>query len=126
MENSFPLCNEAYALLLESLPRLNKFPREQRMGLARDIQTRETALLNHVLQALYRPSMRLDALTSGNSCVASLRLLWRLARDLGYISYKGYGVITLLLERIGKMIGSWLHQLSQQEAAGSVLLQSKV
>jgi hypothetical protein len=96
-----------YDLVRWLIPKLNKFPRDQRFLLADRIQERLLEVLEILATAMYSSDKRSD-LMKVNAKLDCLRLLMRLAADLKYVNIKGYDFFCLKINDIGRMVGGWL------------------
>lgn len=103
--------DRTYELLKWFLGRLGKFPRSHRYGLGSQIEQRLYAVFDGLLRAKYAaaPEKR-DALSQVNQHLESLRMLCRLAHELGMLPHKSQEYAAREMIEIGKMTGGWLRQ----------------
>ena len=118
-EALLPAVQKAYDINRWLLPKVERFPRQYKFGVGARIQ--DTALdlclalieAGHARggQALYRASRLLD----------QLRILLRLANDLGLLSCGAHAHVSGLNEELGRMIGGWTrHRREGRTAEGGV------
>lgn len=106
--NNYPLIEKTYSFILFIIPILRKFPKDQRYLIAQEIEKKSLMLLENYQKAIYFPKNRAQILTENNFILETLRTLWRLAKDLGYVNFRKFGLVVEQIEVIGKMTGGWL------------------
>ena len=108
-----------YELLKWFLRRLEKFPRSHRYGLGQQIEQRLYAIFHGLLRAKYAAGTdKRTALADVNLELEWLRMLCRLAHELGMLPHKSQEYAAREMIEIGRMVGGWLKQ--QQRKAGSL------
>lgn len=113
--NQFPLIDKTYSILIYIIPLLRKFPKDQRYLLAQRIENNYFDLITNFQKAIYAPPERKQMLMKSNLILENLRILWRLAKDLGFVSLRRFSLIVEMDEEIGRMIGGWLNKLSSSK-----------
>ena len=103
--------DRTYELLKWFLGRLAKFPRAHRYGLGQQIEQRLYAVFDGLLRAKYGTGVDTrEALTNVNLELESLRMLCRLAHELGMLPHKSQEYAAREMIEIGRMVGGWLRQ----------------
>ena len=103
--------NRTYELLKWFLRRLEKFPRSHRYGLGQQIEQRLYAVFDGLMRAKYAAGTdKREALTCVNLELESLRMLCRLAHELGMLPHKSQEYAAREMIEIGRMVGGWLRQ----------------
>ena len=98
--------DKAYALALWLIAKTGAMPRAHRFTLGDRIYSQSLDLVTALTQATFsRDKSR--ALEAASDHVNSLRILLRLAKDIGLLSFEPYTYSTGLLDEIGRMIGGW-------------------
>ncbi len=100
---------------------LNHFPRHEKYGLALEIRRAAYAVYGYIVEAQKRYHKK-TALTSLDIEHERLRMLLRLAHQLGYFEFKNgqregaaaqtgehrYLALSRLVDELGRMIGGWI------------------
>lgn len=94
-----------YKLLTDTIPRLRRFPKDQRYILASQIEKAELHSLVSAQLASLEPDRRIELLKEINRELVLIRTLWTLSKDLGFVSYGTYMNIMENIDRIGKKVG---------------------
>jgi len=103
--------DRTYELLKWFLGHLGKFPRSHRYGLGQQIEQRLYVIFNGLLRAKYAgPGDKRASLTEVNLELESLRMLCRLAHELGMLPHKSQEYAAREMIEIGRMVGGWLKQ----------------
>ena len=99
--------SEAYRLLLELYPAVQRFPRSQQPVLGRRMEDAALTLLTGILEANAETAKgpRLRGLSVE---LEKLRVLARLARDLSFLSFGQYEGLIVRVDGIGRMLGGWI------------------
>ena len=98
-----------YRLMLWTVPKLGKFPRDQRFLLADRINKTMMDTLENLIDASYsKKEKAVPILIETNRQLEKLRYYSRLSKDLKYINVKGYHYFANEINRIGKMVGGWI------------------
>lgn len=101
-----PVIREWYELAAWLLPKINKFPRDQKFLLGDRIQTTVIDILERLIEAKFRRD-RSELLDRVNVELEKLRFLIRLSHDLKILPAKAYGDCGQRLLQIGTQIGGW-------------------
>lgn len=108
------MTQKVYLLLRNTIPVLNRFPKNQKFVLADRIQSQLSDLLEAYIRAYYVPKPeKRPILAHANVQLEILRHYFRLAFDLGLYSSKQYQQFAEALQEIGRMTGGWLKSLEQ-------------
>ena len=112
--------DKAYALSLWLIPKIGSMPRTHRFTLGDRIYSQSLDLVTALTSATFSREKsaasreksaasreKSAALTSAADSVNSLRLLLRLAKDLGLFAFDSYSHAASLLDEIGRMVGGW-------------------
>ncbi len=102
-----PVVEKHYQLILWMLPKLAKYPRDQRFLLADRVERCLLDILNMLLRAAYSREKK-EYLTEANFKLEETHYLLRISRDMKYISLKEHHFASISLLEIGKMVGGWL------------------
>jgi len=89
------------------LPKIANFPKDQRFLLADRIETILLDILEMLIEAVYSKQKR-DILIKVNLKLDQLRFMMRIAKDMKYVSVKGYDYFCQSALEIGRMVGGWL------------------
>lgn len=96
-----------YDLILWMYPLINKFPKKQRFVLGQQLENTLLGILKGIIQAnqerdksiiLKQVSIELD----------KIRILYRLAKDLTFISIRQYQLGAEKINEVGKILGGWI------------------
>jgi hypothetical protein len=101
-----PVIREWYELMKWLMPKINKFPRDQKFLLGDRIQSLMLDVLDDLIEAKFRRD-RLPMLDRVNIELEKLRFLLRLCFDLGLLTAKVVGESGEKLLQIGTQIGGW-------------------
>ena len=108
------ILQKVYALLKDTVPVLNKFPRSQKFTLADRIQNQLSDLLELYIEAYYYTAPdKKPLLIKANISLEKLRHYFRLCYDLGLYGSNKYEEFALKLNEIGKMTGGWIKSLEK-------------
>lgn len=111
MKKLTPVVEKHYQLILWMLPKMAKFPKDQRFLLADRIEKNLLDTLEMLIEAVYSKDKR-KILISANLKLDILRFLMRIAKDMKYVSLKGYDFFCQSVLEIGRMVGGWLKSCS--------------
>lgn len=85
------------------------FPKVRRHSLTEKIENCALGLLECLVRAnAQRGEARVASLVAADAKLHTLRLLLRVAMDLGDLSRRRYGHVAGLLTEIGRLLGGWL------------------
>jgi four helix bundle protein len=105
------LFQKIYDFMIYSFPIINRFPKNQKYVLGQQIQNQAIDLAKLIMQAnKFGDKHRLTNLYYADVELEKLRMLLRLATDLGMMSYEKYGNHAEKLVEIGKLLGGWIKQ----------------
>jgi len=107
MKKLTPVVEKHYRLILWMLPKMAKFPKDQRFLLADRIERILLDILEMLIEAVYSKEKR-RLLIRVNLKLDCLRFMMRISKDMKYVSLKGYDFFCQLTIEIGKMVGGWL------------------
>lgn len=102
------LYQKHYDLMLYALPLVNRFPASQRFILGQKIECCMLDIACLIIRANKSRQYRKARLFDIDTELEQLRMLVRLAKDLGYLSIKRYGLFCERTDEIGKILGGWL------------------
>ena len=95
-----------YQLVRWLIPTVDRFPRRQKFLLGDRIQTTALAGLERLVEATFTRN-RGRLLDRVNVDLDKLRLLLRLAKELGYLDLRRYEHAALRLDEVGRLVGGW-------------------
>jgi len=104
--DELPIIRAWYEFLIWLLPKIHKFPRDQRFLLGNRIEDRILEIMELLIRARYSRE-RLDLLTQANTELDVLLYLLRAAHDLKALPPKAYGDAASKLLEIGTQLGGW-------------------
>ena len=96
-----------WKFLLWLLPKTGKFPRAVRFTFQQRIDNTALGVLEAILAARYRRN-RLDLLNEVSLGIDKLRVLLRIAHQLGHLDHRGYEFAARQLDEAGRMAGGWI------------------
>jgi len=98
-----------YDLILYSFPIIDRFPQKQKFVLGQQIQNCMLDIAKLMIQAnKFGDKHRLVNLYHVDVELEKLRLLIRLAVDLGFMSREKYGHHCEKIIEVGKLLGGWI------------------
>ncbi len=112
MLDDLVIYQKTYDFILWLHPVVNKFPKSQRFILGQHIENATIDLIRSFIIAnaerekhavLRRASAELD----------ELRMFIRLAKDLGFMSVRQYGIAAERMNEIGRMLSGWMARFPQ-------------
>lgn len=86
-----------------------RFPRSVRHSLSQRIETLAIAMLEDITSAAYGRD-RSRTLSRADDALNRLRVLCRLAHELGHLSHGQYGEAATRLGEAGRLLGGWRKQ----------------
>lgn len=103
------LYQKFYDLILYSFPIIGRFPKNQRFTLGQQIENSMLDITKLIIQAnKFGNKNRLQNLYCVDVELEKLKLLIRLANDLGFMSQQRYGVFCERFVEIGRILGGWI------------------
>ena len=88
------------------LPVTSKFPKHHRFTLVDRIDNLALDITENLIEARYS-SDATPILKQANLRLEKLRILLRLAKDLGHLPYKSFEFAMRSMNEVGKMLGGW-------------------
>ena len=106
---SVQIVEQWYQLMVWTIPKLGKFPRDQRFLLADKVQTLMSEVLEDLLFSSYtKPLEAIEKLKKSNLKLEKLRFYLRMSKELNYTSTKAYHYFVTKVNEIGTQIGGWI------------------
>jgi hypothetical protein len=96
-----------YDYILYAYPIISRFPKQQRFVLGQRIEVVMLEIAERIVQANKLRNKR-PVLFEIDILLEKLKLLIRLAKDLGMVSVRQYGLHCERLDEIGRLLGGWL------------------
>jgi len=115
---SLVLYQRYYDLMMYSFPIVNRFPRDQRFVLGQQIQNQMLEIGKMIVHA-NKLKQKKGKLYEIDVELEKLRLLIRMAKDLGLMSIKKYGIHCERTDEIGRMLGGWIKKVDPGYGAQS-------
>jgi hypothetical protein len=115
-DEELPIIRDFYEFVVWFVPKIGKFPRDQRFTLGERMEVALLEVLEQLLKAKYAREKR-DLLEQVNLQLEIVRFQLRLAKDLGCLPLKSYGQSAERLMAVGKQVGGWLKSVSERTAA---------
>ena len=103
-----------YDLLLWMVPKLDKFPRNQKYLIGERIETLLLDILELLLEAAYSRN-KVAALRQANLKLEKLRYLVRLSKDLKLINMQAYEQAARRIDEVGRSVGGWLRYTRRED-----------
>ncbi len=97
------LFQKSYDLIKYIYPILNAFPKSQRLILPQRIENTAILLLDDVLRLSYKDSKTLRKSISMKA--QKLQILFRVSKDLSFLSFKRYEYVCQLIDEIRSLVG---------------------
>ena len=104
-----------YQLVRRLIPTVDRFPRRQKFLLGDRIQTTALEGLERLVEATFTRN-RGRLLDRVNVALDKLRLLLRLAKELGYLDLRRYEHAARRLDEVGRLVGGW--RRAHRDSAG--------
>lgn len=108
-EDLIPIVQKTYDFSVPLYSYIDRFPRAQKTLLGREILSLALRLLVQLITA-NRQANKIPDLQEASGTLDALRITLRLAKQLSFLSNKGYEVLSQDLTEIGRMLGGWLKQ----------------
>jgi hypothetical protein len=89
------------------LPKLAKFPRDQRFLLGDRIENMLLDILEDLIDATYTKE-KVNILKRTNLRLEKLRFLIRLSSDMRFINLGSYEFSSRGIDEVGRMVGGWI------------------
>lgn len=97
---------KVYDLILWIYPLINKFPKKQRFILGQQLENTLLDILRGIIQANQEQN-KLGTLKQVSIDLDKLRILYRLAKDLKFMSVRQYQFGAEKINEVGKILGGW-------------------
>lgn len=97
---------KVYDLILWMYPLINKFPKSQRFVLGQQLENTLLDILKGIIQANQERN-KLEILKQVSIDLDKFRILYRLAKDLKFMSVKQYQFGAEKINEVGKILGGW-------------------
>jgi len=108
---------KAYDFVLYSVPLLNKFPKSQRFTLAQEIERGVLRIVRFLMIGVSeKDEARMRAWKAASRELDAVRVLFRLAKDLRFVSVRQYGIVAEKMNGLGKCIGGLVGTSSRSHA----------
>jgi len=98
---------KVYDLILWMYPLVNKFPKSQRFVLGQQLENTLLDILKGIIQANQERN-KLETLKQVSIDLDKFRILFRLAKDLRFMSIKQYQFGAEKINEVGKILGGWM------------------
>jgi len=98
---------KVYDLILWMYPLINKFPKKQRFVLGQQLENALLDILKGIIQANQERN-KLEILKQVSIDLDKFRILFRLAKDLRFMSIKQYQFGAEKINEVGKILGGWM------------------
>ena len=98
---------KVYDLILWMYPLINKFPKKQRFVLGQQLENTLLDILKGIIQANQERN-KLETLKQVSIDLDKFRILFRLAKDLRFMSIKQYQFGAEKINEVGKILGGWM------------------
>ena len=112
MYNDLVIFQKIYDFMLYMYPIVNTFPKSQRFVLAQHIENITLDTLEKIIKINSgEDKEKRELFKEIDINIDKLKILFRLAKDLKFISIKRYGIISERVLEIGKLAGGWQKSL---------------
>jgi len=111
MLQNLVIFQKLYDLILWMYPLINKFPKKQRFILGQQLENTLLEILKGIIQA-NQEGNKLETLKQVSIDLDKFRILYRLAKDLRFMSIKQYQFGAEKINEIGKILGGWMKRFS--------------
>ena len=119
MKKEVDAVTKLYDFILYLIPKLEKFPRNQKFLLGDRIETTLLDTLELLIEAAYT-RRKTELLTRANLRLERLRYLLRLCKDLKLINLKTYEYTAKSIDTVGASVGGWLKYTRREKTQPSV------
>jgi hypothetical protein len=103
-----------YDYILWVIPKLEKFPRNQKYLLGDRIENILLDILDLLIEAAYS-KQKYESLRRANLKLEKLRYLVRLSKDLKLINIKSYEFSARAIDDIGTSVGGWMKYTKRED-----------
>lgn len=115
MIKDLTILEKQYELILWMFPLVNSFPQKQRFVLGQQLQNNLIKILENTIQANQERN-KLLILKQISVDLDKFRYLFRLAKDLKFMSIRQYQFGAGKINEIGKMLGGWMKVSAENRA----------
>jgi len=107
MLKDLKILEKHYELILWMFPLIIKFPQKQRFVLGQQMENSLLGILENIIQSNHEQDKK-NILKQTSVELDKFRYLYRLAKDLKFISIRQYEFGASKVNEIGKMLGGWI------------------
>jgi len=119
--NESPIFVKTFDCLKWVLARTESFPKSQRFLLAKRINDAMFDFYELLGKAaIIKDRQQAQRLDEADACLTRVTHYLRLAMELKYLSFQQYGHAAMLLQEIGRLLGSWIKKSKKQLTPVSV------
>jgi len=101
---------KVYDLIREVYKDCNNFPKSQRFILGQRIENTAVNILEGIIVANSEEN-KFSSLLKVSVEIEKMRIFIRLSKDLAFLAFKRYEILTAKLDEIGRMCGGWIKSL---------------
>ena len=112
--NNLPVYKVSYDLLLEVFKIIKLFPREYKYNLGDKIKNEIIDLISNVYKANSSFDNRLSKIKNAREQVETLRLYFRLSKDLHLLNIDKFVIVSEKIESLSKQLYSWEKSFSKK------------
>lgn len=105
-----PVVEKHYKLIIWFLPKLSKYPKDQRFLLGDRIEKLMLEILELLVMANYSAA-KMDILSKAKLKIDCLRYMVRISKDMKYINMQAYDFFSQSILEVGRMTGGWLKKV---------------
>ena len=113
MQKEVDAVTKLYDYMLWMIPKLDKFPKNQKFLIGDRIESRILEILDLLIEAAYS-SEKAHLLRAANLKLEQLRYLVRLSKDLQLLNMKAYEYSARAVNGVGVSIGGWLKSRKEE------------
>ena len=106
-QKEMPIFVKWFEFLKWLFPITAKFPQRSRFTFANRIDNIALDVMENIIEARYTKN-RNDILKEANLRIEKMRILMRLCKELGLLSFNSYEFANKSINEVGKMIGGWI------------------
>jgi four helix bundle protein len=96
-----------YDLIREIYRDCNNFPKSQKFILGQRIENTAVNILEGIVVA-NSSDKKADPLSRVAVEIEKMRIFLRLSKDLAFLAFKRYEILSAKLDEIGRMLGGWI------------------
>lgn len=119
MKKEVDAVTKLYDFILYMIPKLERFPRNQKFLLGDRIESSLLDTLELLIEAAYT-KQKTHLLQAANLRLESLRYLMRLCKDLQLVTPKTYEKAAIAINEVGASVGGWLKYTRREETPPTV------